>query len=247
MDSFENKIFVLEKELNKIDYRIEEIERDHSIRYPNSKVIINFELFKLREKKKNVIEELLETKKVQRNSLRNKEGFKKRIEIIEDIIENTDKYYYSQEDYYELLGELNVLKWILGLTDSTVTDEVLKDFEKKLLSETHKNGVWENDKDIDNLFCNSYVSDFIGLYYWLVQWWQGIWIVNEESNIANNGVGDNIFYVLNNKNMGKRNKECYNIYGNTQNNADKRILFHYLNFFRVCNISKNERNKGKTL
>ena len=141
MDSFENKIFVLEKELNKIDYRIEEIERDHSIRYPNSKVIINFELFKLREKKKNVIEELLETKKVQRNSLRNKEGFKKRIEIIEDIIENTDKYYYSQEDYYELLGELNVLKWILGLTDSTVTDEVLKDFEKKLLSETHKNGV----------------------------------------------------------------------------------------------------------
>ena len=141
MDSFENKIFVLEKELNKIDYRIEEIERDHSIRYPNSKVIINFELFKLREKKKNVIEELLETKKVQRNSLRNKEGFKKRIEIIEDIIENTDKYYYSQEDYYELLGELNVLKWILGLTDSTVTDEVLKDFDKKLLSETHKNGV----------------------------------------------------------------------------------------------------------
>lgn len=141
MDSFENKIFVLEKELNKIDYRIEEIERDHSIRYPNSKVIINFELFKLREKKKNVIEELLETKKVQRNSLRNKEGFKKRIEIIEDIIENTDKYYYSQEDYYELLGELNVLKWILGLTDSTVTDEVLKDYEKKLLSETHKNGV----------------------------------------------------------------------------------------------------------
>lgn len=141
MDSFENKIFVLEKELNKIDYRIEEIERDHSIRYPNSKVIINFELFKLREKKKNVIEELLETKKVQRNSLRNKEGFKKRIEIIEDIIENTDKYYYSQEDYYELLGELNVLKWILGLTDSTVTDEVLKDYEKKLLSEIHKNGV----------------------------------------------------------------------------------------------------------
>ena len=141
MDSFENKIFVLEKELNKIDHRIEEIERDHSIRYPNSKVIINFELFKLREKKKNVIEELLETKKVQRNSLRNKEGFKKRIEIIEDIIENTDKYYYSQEDYYELLGELNVLKWILGLTDSTVTDEVLKDFDKKLLSETHKNGV----------------------------------------------------------------------------------------------------------
>lgn len=141
MDSFEDKIFVLEKELNKIDYRIEEIERDHSIRYPNSNVIINFELFKLREKRKNVIEKLLETKKVQRNSLRNKEGFKKRIEIIEDIIENTNKYYYSQEDYYELLGELNVLKWILGLTDSTVTDEVLKDYEKKLLSETHKNGV----------------------------------------------------------------------------------------------------------
>lgn len=141
MDSFEGKIFILEKELNKIDYRIEEIERDYSIRYPNSKVIINFELFELREKRKNVIEELLETKKLQRNSLRNEEGFKKRIEIIEDIINNTKKYYYSQEDYYELLGELNVLKWILGLTDSTVTDEVLKDFDKKLLFETYKNGV----------------------------------------------------------------------------------------------------------
>ena len=127
MDSFENEIFILEKKLNKIDYRIKEIERDHSIRYPNSKVIINFELFELREKRKNVIEELLETKKLQRNSLRNEEGFEKRIEIIEDIINNTKKYYYSQEDYYELLGELNVLKWILGFTDSTVTDEVLKD------------------------------------------------------------------------------------------------------------------------
>ena len=127
MDSFENEIFILEKELNKIDYRIKEIERDHSIRYPNSNVIINFELFKLRDKRKNVIEELLETKKLQRNSLRNEEGFEKRIEIIEDIINNTKKYYYSQEDYYELLGELNVLKWILGFTDSTVTDEVLKD------------------------------------------------------------------------------------------------------------------------
>lgn len=127
MDSFEDKIFVLEKELNKIDYRIEEIERDYSIRYPNSNVIINFELFKLREKKKNIKERLLEKKQLQRNSMRNEEGFKKRIEIIEEIIENTDKYYYGQEDYYELLGELNVLKWILGLTDSTVTDEVLKD------------------------------------------------------------------------------------------------------------------------
>ena len=127
MDLFNDEIFILEKELNKIDYRIKEIERDHSIRYPNSKVIINFELFELREKRKNVIEELLETKKLQRNSMRNEEGFKKRIEIIEEIIENTDKYYYGQEDYYELLGELNVLKWILGLTDPTVTDEVLKD------------------------------------------------------------------------------------------------------------------------
>ena len=141
MDSFENKIFILEKERNKIDYRIEEIERDYSIRYPNSNVIINFELFKLREKRKNIIEELLEIKKLQRNSLRNEEGFKKRIEIIEDIINNTNKYCYGQEDYYELLGELNALKWILKLTDSTVTDEVLKDFDKKLLSETYKNGV----------------------------------------------------------------------------------------------------------
>ncbi len=127
MDLFNDEIFILEKELNKIDYRIKEIERDHSIRYPNSKVIINFELFELREKKKNIKERLLEKKQLQRNSMRNEEGFKKRIEIIEEIIENTDKYYYGQEDYYELLGELNVLKWILGLTDSTVTDEVLKD------------------------------------------------------------------------------------------------------------------------
>ena len=141
MDSFEDKIFILEKELNKIDYRIEEIERDYSIRYPDSNVIINFELFKLRDKRKNVIEELLETKNLQRNSLRNEEVFKKRIEIIEDITNKTKKYYYSQEDYYELLGELNVLKWILRLTDSTVTDEILKDFDKKLLSETYKNGV----------------------------------------------------------------------------------------------------------
>nr|DAP89177.1 MAG TPA: hypothetical protein [Caudoviricetes sp.] len=141
MDNFEDKIFILEKELNKIDYRIEEIERDYSIRYPDSNVIINFELFKLRDKRKNVIEELLETKNLQRNSLRNEEVFKKRIEIIEDITNNTKKYYYSQEDYYELLGELNVLKWILRLTDSTVTDEILKDFDKKLLSETYKNGV----------------------------------------------------------------------------------------------------------
>lgn len=214
MDSFEGKIFILEKELNKIDYRIEEIERDYSIRYPNSKVIINFELFELREKRKNVIEELLETKKLQRNSLRNEEVFKKRIEIIEDITNNTKKYYYSQEDYYELLGELNVLKWILRLTDSTVTDEILKDFDKKLLSETYKNGVWENDKDSNNLFYSCYVNDFISLYYWLIQWWQGIWIANEKSNIANNGVGDHFFNVFNNKNMGKRSKECYNIYGN---------------------------------
>ena len=57
MDSFEDEIFILEKELNKIDYRIKEIERDHSIRYPNSNVIINFELFELRKKRKNVIEE----------------------------------------------------------------------------------------------------------------------------------------------------------------------------------------------
>ena len=95
MDSFEDEIFILEKELNKIDYRIEEIERDHSIRYPNSNVIINFELFKLREKRKNVIEELLKTKKLQKNSMRNEEDFKERIEIfeeiIEEIIEKTDK------------------------------------------------------------------------------------------------------------------------------------------------------------
>ena len=127
MDLFNDEIFILEKELNKIDYRIKEIERDHSIRYPNSKVIINFELFEVREKKKNIKERLQQKKQLQRNSMRNEEGFKKRIEIIEEIIENTDKYYYGQEDYYELLGELNVLKWILGLTDSTVTDEVLKD------------------------------------------------------------------------------------------------------------------------
>ena len=73
--------------------------------------------------------------------MRNEEGFKKRIEIIEEIIKNTDKYYYSQEEYYELLGELNVLKWILRLTDLTVTDEILKDFDKKLLFGTYKNGV----------------------------------------------------------------------------------------------------------
>lgn len=127
MDLFNDEIFILEKKLNGISYRIEEIERDFLIRYPNSNVIINFELFELREKKKNIKERLLEKKQLQRNFMRNKEGFKKIIEIIEEIIENTDKYYYSQEDYYELLGELNVLKWILGLTDSTVTDEVLKD------------------------------------------------------------------------------------------------------------------------
>ena len=141
MDSFENEIFILEKELNKIDYRIEEIERDHSIRYPNSNVTINFELFKLRKKRKNVIEKLLETKNLQRSSMRNEEGLKKRIKIIEDIINNAKKYYYSQEEYYELLGELNVLKWILRLTDLTVTDEILKDFDKKLLFGTYKNGV----------------------------------------------------------------------------------------------------------
>lgn len=127
MDLFNDEIFILEKKLNGISYRIEEIERDSLVRYPNSNVIINFELFELREKKKNIKERLLEKKQLQRNSMRNEEGFKKRIEIIEEIIENTDKYYYGQEDYYELLGELNVLKWILGLTDSTVTDEVLKD------------------------------------------------------------------------------------------------------------------------
>ena len=63
--------------------------------------------------------------------MRNEEGFEKIIEIIEEIIEekieNTDKDSHSLEDCYELLGELNVLKWILGFTDSTVTDEVLKD------------------------------------------------------------------------------------------------------------------------
>ncbi len=127
MDLFNDEISILEKKLNEISCRIEEIEKDCLIRYPNSNVIINFEFFELREKKKNIKERLLEKKQLQRNSMRNEEGFKKRIEIIEEIIENTDKYYYGQEDYYELLGELNVLKWILGLTDSTVTDEVLKD------------------------------------------------------------------------------------------------------------------------
>ena len=141
MDLFNDEIFILEKKLNGISYRIEEIERDYLIRYPNSNVIINFELFELREKKKNIKERLLEKKQLQRNFMRNKEGFKKRIEIIEEIIENTDKYYYGQEDYYELLGELNVLKGILGLTDLTVTDEILKDFDKKLLFGTYKNGV----------------------------------------------------------------------------------------------------------
>lgn len=34
-----------------------------------------------------------------------------------------------------------MLKWILKLTDSTVTDEVLKDFDKKLPFGTYKNGV----------------------------------------------------------------------------------------------------------
>lgn len=194
MDSFENKIFILEKELNKIDYRIEEIEKDYSIRYPNSNVIINFELFKLRDKRKNVIEELLETKKLQRNSLRNEEGFKKRIEIIEDIINNTKKYYYSQEDYYELLGELNVLKWILKLTDSTVTDEVLKDFDKKLLFGTYKNGVWENDKDSNNLFYICYVRNFSSFYYWFIKRRQRNKTYNKESYIADNGLWINILY-----------------------------------------------------
>ena len=52
MDLFNDEIFILEKKLNGISYRIEEIERDYLIRYPNSNVIINFELFELREKKK---------------------------------------------------------------------------------------------------------------------------------------------------------------------------------------------------
>lgn len=115
MDLINDEISILEKELNKIDYRIEEIERDYSIRYPNSNVIINFELFELREKRKNVIEKLSEAKKFQKNSMRNEEGFENIIEIIEEIteekIKNTDKDSHSLEDCYELLGELNVLKW----------------------------------------------------------------------------------------------------------------------------------------
>ena len=67
MDLFNDEIFILEKKLNGISYRIEEIERDFLIRYPNSNVIINFELFELREKKKNIKERLLEKKQLQRN------------------------------------------------------------------------------------------------------------------------------------------------------------------------------------
>lgn len=64
-DFLENEIFILQKKLNAINYRIEEREREYEMKYPNSCVIIDFRLFdlykerKLLENKLSEAEELL--------------------------------------------------------------------------------------------------------------------------------------------------------------------------------------------
>ena len=46
-DFLENEIFILQKKLSAINYRIEEREREYEMKYPNSCVIIDFRLFDL--------------------------------------------------------------------------------------------------------------------------------------------------------------------------------------------------------
>ena len=48
-----DEVFILRKNLNRVNREIEEIERDFEIKYPNSVVIINSKLNDLYKKKKS--------------------------------------------------------------------------------------------------------------------------------------------------------------------------------------------------
>ena len=48
------EVFILRKNLNRVNSEIEEIERDFEIKYPNSVVIINSKLGDLYKKKKSL-------------------------------------------------------------------------------------------------------------------------------------------------------------------------------------------------
>ena len=48
-----DEVFILRKNLNRVNSEIEEIERDFEIKYPNSVVIINSKLNDLYKKKKS--------------------------------------------------------------------------------------------------------------------------------------------------------------------------------------------------
>ena len=63
-DFLENEIFILQKKLNAINYRIEEREREYEMKYPNSYVIIDFRLFDLYKERKLLENKLSEAKEL---------------------------------------------------------------------------------------------------------------------------------------------------------------------------------------
>ena len=63
-DFLENEIFILEKKLNAINYRIEEREREYEMKHPNSYVIIDFRLFDLYKERKFLENKLSEAKEL---------------------------------------------------------------------------------------------------------------------------------------------------------------------------------------
>ena len=63
-DFLENEIFILQKKLNAINYRIEEREREYEMKHPNSYVIIDFRLFDLYKERKLLENKLSEAKEL---------------------------------------------------------------------------------------------------------------------------------------------------------------------------------------
>ena len=59
-----DEVFILRKNLNRVNGQIEEIERDFEIKYPNSVVIINSELNDLYKKRNRLSTTLAEIERI---------------------------------------------------------------------------------------------------------------------------------------------------------------------------------------
>ena len=59
-----DEVFILRKNLNRVNSEIEEIERDFEIKYPNSVVIINSELNDLYKKRNRLSTTLTEIERI---------------------------------------------------------------------------------------------------------------------------------------------------------------------------------------